>query len=349
VLETKFTRRAYQSLSPWNKGWSRSQASGLRCDSAVIRRSIRGLLAEHDTPHRSNRSDYFREYATLVGEYTRRSLTEPGDILGAFMGILCKFGTKLSISTDIHFHGLLNSLDHSSLMEKALLWIPSQATALRRRCIRSHRSTVANRQFPSWAWSGWVGAVDYLIQESLSSDWIFSPGKHHSSSICKQVDTTCAAIFAPKTGSLHIRMSFRWSRRGDRRIIARLLETEEIHVNTPEERIDARALCVLTLFTRVAKVKRLTEQLGFVGQNIQTWMHRPFWKIHSTLGNRSDCAAILLDSGTRPLENEYRIACIGKGRRERPVRTTQGMRAVVKSEWVIFCSSKKQAATSVLD
>lgn len=195
VLETKFTRSAYQSLSTWNDGWSRSLTRGLRCENAVIRRS--------NTEDPADNHDYFHEYATLVVEYTRRNLTEPGDILAAFMGILGKFGTELQTGTDIRFHGLLNSRlrchdRRSSVLEKALLWIPSEATALRRRRVRSHPSAVAHRQFPSWAWSGWVGAVDYPLAldwfsepssrawglGSQQSDWMFSPGKHHSSSIC---------------------------------------------------------------------------------------------------------------------------------------------------------------------
>lgn len=192
VLETKLTRSAYQSLSPWNEGWFRHLTPGLRCESAVIWRSDAEPPANEDDQG-SNNSDYFYEYATLVSEYTRRNLTELGDILGAFMGILCKFGTKLRSGTDIQFHGLLNShLDchdfRSSPLEMALLWTPTQATALRRRCVRSHPSAITHRQFPSWAWSGWVGAVDYPLHKawipgSQQSAWVFSPGKHRSSSI----------------------------------------------------------------------------------------------------------------------------------------------------------------------
>lgn len=205
VLETKFTINAYQSLSPWNEGWSRSWTRGLRCESSVIRRSNAEDPANHDDLRglwlfclESSRPEYFQEYATLVEKYTRRNLTEPGDILDAFMGILCKFDTKQRTGTDIRFHGLLNlPLDlhdlRSSQLEKALLWSPSQATTLRRRCARSRLSAGAHQQFPSWAWCGWVGAVDYLLQWYSSSgfnghrvqpsEWTFSPGKHRSSII----------------------------------------------------------------------------------------------------------------------------------------------------------------------
>jgi len=207
VLETKFTRSAYQSLSPWNQGWSKSLTRGLRCESAVIRQSNAEHLAIEDDlrclrlpDQGSKKSDYFREYATLVGEYTRRNLTEPGDILGAFMGILCKFDTKLRIGSDVQFHGLLNSQSNnhdssSTLLEKSLLWVPSEANVLRRRCVKSRLPVVADRQFPSWAWSGWVGPIDYPLQDypylssragsldSQQSAWSFSPGKQGSSTI----------------------------------------------------------------------------------------------------------------------------------------------------------------------
>lgn len=207
MLETKFTRSAYQSLSPWNQGWSKSLTRGLRCESAVIRQSNAEHLAIEDDlrclrlpDQGSKKSDYFREYATLVGEYTRRNLTEPGDILGAFMGILCKFDTKLRIGSDVQFHGLLNSQSNnhdssSTLLEKSLLWVPSEANVLRRRCVKSRLPVVADRQFPSWAWSGWVGPIDYPLQDypylssragsldSQQSAWSFSPGKQGSSTI----------------------------------------------------------------------------------------------------------------------------------------------------------------------
>jgi hypothetical protein len=130
--------------------------------------------------------------------------------------------------------------------------------------------------------------------------------------------------------------SFQWSRRGDCRIIARLLETGESHGDIPGRRIDAQLSCILTLFTHVARVKRLTRQFGFVSHNHRTWTDHPFVNIHSTRRYESNSAAILLDSGSQSLENEYKIACIGKGHRERPVQATQSVQVGVELEWVVL-------------
>lgn len=124
-----------------------------------------------------------------------------------------------------------------------------------------------------------------------------------------------------------MRRSFLWSRRGDRRIIAELLDTQKSHVNTPEVGTDVQTSCILTLFTHVAKVEKLTEHFGFVAQESETRSHHHFLNIHSTRGDRSGCTAILPDSGTQNFENEYKIACVGKGEREQPVG---------QLEWVVL-------------
>jgi hypothetical protein len=86
----------------------------------------------------------------------------------------------------------------------------------------------------------------------------------------------------------------------------------------------------------VAKVKKLTEHFGFVAQDFQTETRLRSSNIHSTRGDGSDCAAILLDSKTQRLKNECKIACIGKGQRERPAQTTHHMRANMEIEWVVL-------------
>lgn len=132
-----------------------------------------------------------------------------------------------------------------------------------------------------------------------------------------------------------MRKSFLWSRHG-RTIIAELLDTEKSQVNTPEEDTDVQASCILKLFTHVAKVEKLTEHFGFVKQNSQTTMHHRFVNIHSTRGDESDCAGILLDSVTQSLKNEYKLACIGKGQRGRLVPSEDGVNQLIELDWVVL-------------
>lgn len=132
-----------------------------------------------------------------------------------------------------------------------------------------------------------------------------------------------------------MRESFQWSRRGDCRIIAELLDTQESNVNPPEEGTDVQGPCKLILFTHVAKVAKPIEHFGFVAQDFQARMHHRFFNIHSTLGDGSDCAGILLDSGTHNSENEYKIACIGKGQRCQPMQPWFD-HADGRLEWVVL-------------
>jgi hypothetical protein len=199
MLETKYTKTAYQSTSPWNEGWLRGPICGLRSEARVICQSDRpgqgegnnveeNLLAIHPTNPRFIGVD-FSEYAAFVREYTKRKLTKPGDAVTAFIGILNKFGTKLLLGADVQFHGLLDNGTYSTNLEKSLLWTPGLNVALYRRHIKPAPGQVAPRQLPSWAWSGWVGPVEYLVEDyvthlfetSNTSDdeisWTFWPGK----------------------------------------------------------------------------------------------------------------------------------------------------------------------------
>jgi hypothetical protein len=206
MLETRNTRTTYQSLSPWNKGWLIPSSPALRRDNRVIQQSESEMTATDHTGvegpwppiylnSRSRDPGVFHDYASSVCEYTQRNLTEAGDIINAFMGILGKFGAKVPLSADVRFHGLLNYEDlsngelYSDSLEKGLLWIPSRGNALRRRRIEPDPTRKAPLQFPSWAWSGWVGMVDYPVQDlsdpsirrhRLRSNLTFSPGKRPS-------------------------------------------------------------------------------------------------------------------------------------------------------------------------
>jgi hypothetical protein len=141
--------------------------------------------------------------------------------------------------------------------------------------------------------------------------------------------------------------TFKWGRRGDRRIIAELLDLQSI---PPKISTDVKASCTLTLFTHVAEVKTLTEHLGFVAQKLESWTNHRFFEIHSSRDDGSGCASILLDSGTQsPDNNKYKMACIGKGRRGHPKQDNLYMQNTWlteddddrKSEWVVLLLQRR--------
>jgi hypothetical protein len=97
------------------------------------------------------------QYTAAVELYTRRSLTEPSDILNAFEGV--ERVLQDHMDTSMHF-GL-----PSGLLDSALLWESSQL--LRRR-----------EGFPSWSWAGWVGEIQWNFTENVGNvqswiDWHF--------------------------------------------------------------------------------------------------------------------------------------------------------------------------------
>lgn len=137
-----------------------------------------------------------------------------------------------------------------------------------------------------------------------------------------------------------MRRSFSWSRRGNRRIIAELLDTRKNCASSPKRGTDVRATCTLTLFTHVAKLGKSTEKSGFVAQKFQIWTDRGFLSIHSDHGKSSNGTAILLDSGldsgTHSFKRKYKIACIGKGKRAPAESYEQSTVASNTTEWVVL-------------
>ena len=127
VLETNYTKTAYQNKSPWSEAWARSPTRSLRSSAQIIQQSRRRDMVEDinvtndaSTDDPSYNSD-FNEYADFIRNYTKQQLTETGDIISAFLGILNKFSTKSPLCADVQFHGLLNYDLYRTSMEKSLL------------------------------------------------------------------------------------------------------------------------------------------------------------------------------------------------------------------------------------
>ena len=91
------------------------------------------------------RSETFKQYAELVGQYTHRQMTNDGDILNALGGLLHIFRQFFKFPMR---YGL-----PEILFDVALLWQPTEKLAPRR--------TARESRIPSWSWAGWKGRVKY--------------------------------------------------------------------------------------------------------------------------------------------------------------------------------------------
>ncbi|KAJ4138775.1 hypothetical protein NW768_002648 [Fusarium equiseti] len=175
VLETRLSKTAYQDISPWNEGWRRlgKGASCLRSratvlgtndsaeDGTQLETRAMGLRysfnfqAQHIPEN--ERFTLFEEYARFVADYSRRELSNPGDVVEAMMGIFNKF----TDTPNIKAHGMIGDQ-----LELNLLWVARKETSLRRR-----------QGLPSWSWAGWIGPVVYEFTGHGQSRWVFSPRK----------------------------------------------------------------------------------------------------------------------------------------------------------------------------
>jgi hypothetical protein len=94
----------------------------------------------------------FEHYGRLVVDYSRKSLSFQSDIISAFMGITqhleVQCGWKFVAGLPIH------------LIDLSLLWAPSAASP------QLHTEHKPRAEFPTWSWSGWIGAVDYDLLPS---------------------------------------------------------------------------------------------------------------------------------------------------------------------------------------
>lgn len=99
------------------------------------------------------RGRYLNTYVELVEAYTRKDLSYPTDIVNAFSGLLRIFEEFVPCFTKSSAFGMpLPGLDF------ALLWHSKRKDARRRRPEEDRRE---NPRFPSWAWTGWLGGVEW--------------------------------------------------------------------------------------------------------------------------------------------------------------------------------------------
>jgi hypothetical protein len=90
-------------------------------------------------------------YMKSVELYSSRQLTKPKDILAAFSGMsnLMEQGMRSPF-----IFGL-----PSSHLDLALLWEPTQAAERRKAKNDKEKQEYGGMEFPSWSWSGWMGAT----------------------------------------------------------------------------------------------------------------------------------------------------------------------------------------------
>lgn len=181
ILETRGLRTTYQSEIAWGNSWDRiaDPLVGRILDAGKIKGhgDIGFLKRPLDGPaytislrerflqyvERSIEGGDFRflQYAELVKEYSRRRLTDSGDIVAAFAGILSKLWKDQELGT---------ALDHGiplQYLELSLLWSSvDQAHFARRRS-----PAVNDLDFPSWSWAGWEGPVAYYPVSKADPDW----------------------------------------------------------------------------------------------------------------------------------------------------------------------------------
>lgn len=96
----------------------------------------------------------FRMYGNAVGAYTPRSLSFSSDALNAFSGMM-------NYLRPIMRGGYAYGLPETEL-DEALLWQPMGLITRRK------HPNCESAMFPSWAWAGWVGSVDYLYFDIFS-------------------------------------------------------------------------------------------------------------------------------------------------------------------------------------
>lgn len=101
-------------------------------------------------------NDPLTNYSTLLYHYTRRALTDPGDVLRAMAGIIRRMSEKVK-------YRFIQGLPSGAF--DIFITFTSYACILRRR-----------KGFPSYSWCGWQGAIDVHIpheeNEWLSKTWI---------------------------------------------------------------------------------------------------------------------------------------------------------------------------------
>ena len=115
-----------------------------------------------------------REYAHLVGDYSRRKLTYEDDVLNAFSGIT-------NTLTKTFLGGFYFGLPRL-FFDTAMLW-QSKNQLLRRN----------EEVFPSWSWMGWVGKID-VDNWKLGSNYVLD-ATHKSFSGTDDTDNANGTYF----------------------------------------------------------------------------------------------------------------------------------------------------------
>jgi hypothetical protein len=94
--------------------------------------------------------DSFCRYMSNVEDYSSRTLRFAEDSLNAFQGILRRFSRRQVLENVWGLAYPTNCSDSLRYFVHALAWIHRRGTIPQRR-----------NMFPSWAWAGWEGPVDY--------------------------------------------------------------------------------------------------------------------------------------------------------------------------------------------
>lgn len=96
-------------------------------------------------------------YCSRIDEYSRRHLSNPGDILTAFDAFLT---VQSRVTKSEILHGL-----PEPFFNNMLCWHHDIDTPQRRR-VDSEGNVL--KQFPSWSWAGWFGPIDMLLPDEAS-------------------------------------------------------------------------------------------------------------------------------------------------------------------------------------
>lgn len=120
------------------------------CEDMEMPRNNGWSLDSIDMPTRIFREKPFVQFTSAVELYTRRELTNPQDILNAFEGVQLVLEQRIGSTI---YYGVLESM-----MDSSLLW-------------ESTKRLFRREGFPSWSWSGWLGEIQWKINEPAQS-WI---------------------------------------------------------------------------------------------------------------------------------------------------------------------------------
>ncbi|KAJ8474923.1 hypothetical protein ONZ45_g15780 [Pleurotus djamor] len=131
--------------------------------SSVYRHSGLGSLTYLNPPKQSwQMTSYTNGYMILVNKYGHREFTSETDAVDGFSAITTALANAFSLGPHGFRYGML-----LKQVEVALLWVPLDNVRHVRRDIPQ------NSPWPSWAWVGWRGAVEYVTKcitgESLPS------------------------------------------------------------------------------------------------------------------------------------------------------------------------------------